>query len=161
MKAGEDDIAIQVIDQFANGDVSVERERLVKEFDDPWHSIRLATAQAGRLLDDGRPGEAERLLRAALERCRPESMAASCWNSASMLGDLYVSVGRPSDARRVFTAAAPRLRAGGLPLHERKALVEVAALPPRRVRWALPRPASRRCSSANLAGARSGRGHTS
>jgi hypothetical protein len=65
-------------------------------------------------------------LRRAQDDCRPASMAVTCWWITERLGELYGSVGRPADARRVFATAAPRLRGAGLVQQERKALLEVA-----------------------------------
>jgi len=123
---GQDDITLQLIDSYFNDEVSAERERLAAEFEDPWHSVRLAAARAVKLLDAGQAGAAERLLRRAEDDCRPASMAVTCWYVTGRLGELYGSVGRPADARRTFAAAAPRLRAAGLIQQERKALLEVA-----------------------------------
>jgi hypothetical protein len=128
LKASQDDIALQLIDQFENLDVSPQRERLAKASGDPWHAVRLSTAQARRLMEGGRAAEAERVLRAALDACRSPSMAAACWYGQEALGDLYVRVGRPADARRVYSDAALGLQATALYPQQRKALMEVARI---------------------------------
>ncbi|HZJ55570.1 MAG TPA: zf-HC2 domain-containing protein, partial [Myxococcaceae bacterium] len=128
LKTSQDDIAIQLIDQFENLDVSPLRERLARASGDPWHAVRLVTAQARGLMERGRAAEAERVLRAALDACRSPSMAAACWYGQEALGDLYVRVGRPADARRVYSDASLRLQASALYPQQRKALMEVARI---------------------------------
>jgi len=128
VRAGQDDLALQLIDQFRNEEVSPLRERLVERFDDPWHRVRLAAARGRQLGLSGGADEAERVLRTALEACGPESLAASCFYVSEELADVYLSVGRAADARRVLASAAIRTKATGLYPQERKALMGIAEI---------------------------------
>ena len=125
VRSGQDDLALQLLDQFQNDDVSPLRDRLVQRFDDPWHRVRLAAAKGRQLRFAGHPSDAERLLRTTLDGCAPESLAASCYYVFQQLADLYQSVGRPADSRRVLASAAARLHATGLVPQERKALMGI------------------------------------
>jgi predicted Zn-dependent protease len=139
VRAGQQDIALQLIDQFRNEDVSPLRERLVERFDDPWSRVRLAAAR-GRLRGlEGKPGEAERVLRSTLDRCQPESLVVSCFYVREELADLYLAVGRVADARRVLADTAARLGAAGVHPQERKALLSLAELTVRSGEVALAR----------------------
>src|SRR5262249_2526931 len=127
-RSGQADLVLQLIDQFSNEDVSPLRERLVERFDDPWHRMRLPAARRPKPGPSGRPEEADRVPRAALDACVPESLTASCLYVSEELADVYLSVGRPADARRVLASVAVRTRAAGLYPHERKALMAIAEI---------------------------------
>ena len=139
LRSGQEDLAVQLLDQFMNDDVSAVRERLVQRFDDPWHRVRLAAARGRQLGFSGRTNEAERLLRTTVDACGPESLAASCYYVYQQLADLYLSVGRAADARRVLASAAVRLKANGLVPQERKALMSIAEITARSGEVALAR----------------------